>query len=135
MHDHDPDTLLVEINQSILAKAFLWAVAIHLALAVITSIPLFRDWITYGMAMPSTLKVLRQQSAEARPADGVGDASVAADTVAARPEPPVEAQEKAAGEEAPAGMDNADTGRVTVPEIEPLPPKRGFSLRDDLSLE
>lgn len=136
-----PDMLLTDIERSIFAKALVISIIAHAALLGGTSFSLFADWGKYGVHSPSYINA--QKSKENKEAEAERR-KAAAEEKAAEEAKKAEA-EKAAAPAAPAATNAAtpataattaaEDGKVTPPEVEPLPPKKEFQLGDDLSLD
>jgi len=136
-----PDMLLTDIERSIFAKALVISIIAHVALLGGTSFSLFADWGKYGVHSPSYINA--QKSKENKEAEAERR-KAAAEEKAAEEAKKAEA-EKAAAPAAPAATNAAtpataattaaEDGKVTPPEVEPLPPKKEFQLGDDLSLD
>ena len=145
-----PDMLLTDIERSIFAKALVISIIAHAALLGGTSFSLFADWGKYGVHSPSYInaqkskenkeaEAARRKAAaeekaaeEAKKAEAEKAAAPAKDAKAAAP-----AATNAANAATPAtaATPAAEDGKVTPPEVEPLPPKKEFQLGDDLSLD
>ena len=145
-----PDMLLTDIERSIFAKALVISIIAHAALLGGTSFSLFADWGKYGVHSPSYInaqkskenkeaEAARRKAAaeekaaeEAKKAESEKAAAPAKDAKAAAP-----AATNAANAATPAtaATPAAEDGKVTPPEVEPLPPKKEFQLGDDLSLD
>ena len=136
-----PDMLLTDIERSIFAKALVISIIAHAALLGGTSFSLFADSGKYGVHSPSYINA--QKSKENKEAEAERR-KAAAEEKAAEEAKKAEA-EKAAAPAAPAATNAAtpataatpaaEDGKVTPPEVEPLPPKKEFQLGDDLSLD
>ncbi len=135
-----PDDLLTNIGKSIMGKALLYSLIGHFILTILTSIPLFKDWTVYGIKAPSTINAIRteenRQKAEAE------RRQKAEEKAAAEAKAATEAKGKAAedaakkgGAASPVAATTGADGKIVPPEVEPLPPKKEFSLDDDLSLD
>ena len=145
-----PDMLLTEIERSIFVKALVISVIAHAVLLGGTSFSLFADWGKYGVHSPSYINA--QKSRENKEAEDARRKAAAEEKAAEESKKAAEEKKgaeapKAAAEtnkapaEAKAGVaaakeaPAAEDGKVTPPEIEPLPPKKEFQLGDDLSLD
>lgn len=147
------DKLLVEIGKSIMPKAIVISIVAHVVLTILTSFSLFADWAAdpdYRFRAPATINqkkaqkareaedLRRKQEAEEKAKKAAADAAAAAKTnkVAKAAAPAKEAAAakgaEAKGTEAKA---KAEDGKVTPPEVQPLPPKASFEYGDDLSLD
>ena len=146
-----PDMLLTDIERSIFAKALVISIIAHAALLGGTSFSLFADWGKYGVHSPSYINA--QKSKENKEAEAERR-KAAAEEKAAEEAKKAEAEKAAApatdaAKDAKAAATNAapsatpataatpaaEDGKVTPPEVEPLPPKKEFQLGDDLSLD
>ena len=145
-----PDMLLTDIERSIFAKALVISIIAHVALLGGTSFSLFADWGKYGVHSPSYINAQKSKenkeaeaerrkaaaeekaAEEAKKAEAETAAAPAKDAKAAAP-----AATNAANAATPAtaATPAAEDGKVTPPEVEPLPPKKEFQLGDDLSLD
>ena len=152
-----PDMLLTDIERSIFAKALVISIIAHAALLGGTSFSLFADWGKYGVHSPSYInaqkskenkeaEAARRKAAaeekaaeEAKKAESEKSAAAAKDAKSnnsAGDAKPSKAADTAASAATPAAATPAaEDGKVTPPEIEPLPPKKEFQLGDDLSLD
>ena len=145
-----PDMLLTDIERSIFAKALVISIIAHAALLGGTSFSLFADWGKYGVHSPSYInaqkskenkeaEAARRKAAaeekaaeEAKKAEAEKAAAPAKDAKAAAPAATNAAN---AAKPATAATPAAEDGKVTPPEVEPLPPKKEIQLGDDLSLD
>lgn len=136
-----PDMLLTDIERSIFAKALVISIIAHAALLGGTSFSLFADWGKYGIHSPSYINA--QKSKENKEAEAERR-KAAAEEKAAEEAKKAEAEKAAApaatnaanaATPATAATPAAEDGKVTPPEVEPLPPKKEFQLGDDLSLD
>lgn len=136
-----PDMLLTDIERSIFAKALVISIIAHAALLGGTSFSLFADWGKYGVHSPSYINA--QKSKENKEAEAERR-KAAAEEKAAEEAKKAEAEKAAApaatnaanaATPATAATPAAEDGKVTPPEVEPLPPKKEFQLGDDLSLD
>ncbi|MBQ3316248.1 MAG: hypothetical protein IJG70_09885 [Kiritimatiellae bacterium] len=145
-----PDMLLTDIERSIFAKALVISIIAHAVLLGGTSFSLFADWGKYGVHSPSYInaqkskenkeaEAARRKAAaeekaaeEAKKAESEKSAAAAKDAKAAAPAATNAAN---AAKPATAATPAAEDGKVTPPEVEPLPPKKEFQLGDDLSLD
>ncbi len=130
----DPDELLVEIGKSILGKAILFSLIAHVVVIGGTSFKLYRDWGRYGLHAPSAIKGLKAQ--EKREADDLrrqeAVAQRAASAASAATNAPAATGAPAAA--SPAGQET-ESGKVTPPEVQPLPPADGFILGKEMGLD
>ena len=110
-----PDMLLTDIERSIFAKALVISIIAHVALLGGTSFSLFADWGKYGVHSPSYINAQKSKENKEAEAERRKAAPSATPATAATPA--------------------AEDGKVTPPEVEPLPPKKEFQLGDDLSLD
>ena len=146
-----PDMLLTDIERSIFAKALVISIIAHAALLGGTSFSLFADWGKYGVHSPSYInaqKSKENKEAEAARRKAAAEAKAAEEAKKAEAEKAA-APAKDAAKDAKAAATNAapsatpataatpaaEDGKVTPPEVEPLPPKKEFQLGDDLSLD
>lgn len=145
-----PDMLLTEIERSIFVKALVISVIAHAVLLGGTSFSLFADWGKYGVHSPSYInaqKSRENKEAEAERRKAAAEEKAAEESKkAAEEKKGAEAQKAVAetnkapaeakgGDAAAKDTQEAEDGKVTPPEIEPLPPKKEFQLGDDLSLD
>ena len=145
-----PDMLLTDIERSIFAKALVISIIAHAALLGGTSFSLFADWGKYGVHSPSyinaqTSKENKEAEAERRKAAAEEKAAeeakkaeaekAAAPAKDAKAAAPAATNAANAATPATAATPAAEDGKVTPPEVEPLPPKKEFQLGDDLSLD
>ena len=141
-----PDMLLTDIERSIFAKALVISIIAHAALLGGTSFSLFADWGKYGVHSPSYINAQkskenkeaeaarRKAAAEEKAAPPAKDAK--SNNSAGDAKKPSKAADTAASAATPAAATPAaEDGKVTPPEVEPLPPKKEFQLGDDLSLD
>lgn len=146
-----PDMLLTDIERSIFAKALVISIIAHVALLGGTSFSLFADWGKYGVHSPSYInaqKSKENKEAEAERRKAAAEEKAAEEAKKAEAEKTA-APAKDAAKDAKAAATNAapsatpataatpaaEDGKVTPPEVEPLPPKKEFQLGDDLSLD
>ncbi|MBQ6246579.1 MAG: hypothetical protein IJK04_06920 [Kiritimatiellae bacterium] len=132
----NPDSLLKDINKSILTKGIVIALVAHAIIIFGTSFSLYRDWAKYGVKTPSAIKAQKKEE------------KVAADKAKREEEIKRKAEESAAlasnaapaqasspaKTAAPAGSKAAEAktdGTVKPPEIQPLKP----ASTDELSLD
>ncbi len=139
----DPDMLLDDVGRSIMVKAMVISAAVHAVVIFGTSFGLYADWAEFGVHSPSTIKLMRKardekveedarrQAAEARAAQAQ-EAAVASDGADGATNAPAEAPSAApAGGAKPGAKTDA---APTAPELEPLPPKSGFTLGEDFNI-
>lgn len=138
--DFNPDDLLKNINKSILTKGIIIALIAHAIIVFGTSFGLYKDWGTYGIKAPSTIKNLKKQE-QVEKAKAEREAAIArkaADAAAvASNAVPVKASSKVETKAADASTPpkgSASASKVKPPEIEPLPPASGEILLDELGL-
>jgi len=139
MTNKDPDLLLEPLGRSIMVKALIISAVAHVVIIFGTSFGLYADWAEYGVHSPATIKLLqkaqeekveeeaRRKAAEERAAQAQ-EAAVAAEGDGSA------AGTNAPGGAAPAPAPKAEEKAPVAPEIEPLPPKSGFSLGEDFSI-
>ena len=132
-----PDDLLVGIGKSIMARAIVLSIIAHVVLTGATSISLFKDWTVYGVKSPSAINAIRTEEnrkaeEERRRAEAAAKAEAEAKAEAA--EDAKKAPAAAPASDAATAAPAAD-GKVTPPEVQPLPPKKEFQYGDDLSLD
>lgn len=136
-----PDMLLTDIERSIFAKALVISIIAHAALLCGTSFSLFADWGKYGVHSPSYInaqksKENKEAEAERRKAEAEEKAAEEAKKAEAeKASAPAATNAANAATPATAATPAAEDGKVTPPEVEPLPPKKEFQLGDDLSLD
>ena len=139
MTNKDPDLLLEPLGRSIMVKALIISAVAHVVIIFGTSFGLYADWAEFGVQSPSSIKMkkkelqeqveeeARRKAAEERAAQ-VQEAAVAAEGDGAA------AGTNAPGGAAPAPAPKAEEKAPVAPELEPLPPKSGFSLGEDFSI-
>ena len=149
-----PDMLLTDIERSIFAKALVISIIAHAALLGGTSFSLFADWGKYGVHSPSYINAQKSKenkeaeaerrkaaaeekaAEEAKKAEAEKAAAPAKDTAKdAKAAAPAATNAAPSATPATAATPAAEDGKVTPPEVEPLPPKKEFQLGDDLSLD
>ena len=123
-----PDDLLTGIGKSIMPKAIIYSIIAHLVLTVATSVPLFKDWTVYGVKSPSAINAIRTE--ENRQKEEAERRKKAAEEAKKNPKPGT-----ASSTSSPTGAVQSVDGKVTPPEVQPLPPKKEFQYGDDLSLD
>ena len=57
----NPDSLLKDINKSILTKGIVIALVAHAIIVFGTSFSLYRDWAKYGVKTPSAIKAQKKE--------------------------------------------------------------------------
>jgi hypothetical protein len=133
----EPDELLSNINRSIMLKALAISLVVHAVVVLGTSFGLYRDWGTYGLHTPSTIKQLKQTAAreaeaaarrEAAAKKAVAEAEAAKVAATNAPAAPTAAV-------VPASMTTQTPGDPEAPELAPMPPKTSFTLGEDLNLD
>lgn len=139
MTNKDPDLLLEPLGRSIMVKALIISAVAHVVIIFGTSFGLYADWAAFGVQSPSSIKMkkkelqeqveeeARRKAAEARAAQAQ-EAAVAAEGDGSA------AGTNAPGGAAPATAPKAEEKAPVAPELEPLPPKSGFSLGEDFSI-
>ena len=133
-----PDDLLENLGRSIMFKAMVWSIIGHVVFTAATSVPLFKDWTVYGIKAPTTINAIRteenrKKEEEERRAKAAAKAEAEAKAQAEAAAKAAESAKKApAASAAPAA---GDAGAKKPPEVQPLPPKKGFEYGDDLSLD
>jgi len=136
-----PETLLVEIERSIFAKALVISVIAHALLLGLTSFSLFADWGKYGVHSPSYINAQKtkenkeREAAERKKAAEEKAAAEAAKAAAEATNKTAKASAPAKGKDSGTPAVGAGDAKKTPPEVEPLPPKKDFELGDDLSLD
>lgn len=133
-----PDMLLTDIERSIFAKALVISIIAHAALLGGTSFSLFADWGKYGVHSPSYInaqKSKENKEAEAERRKAAAEEKAAEEAKKAEAEKAAAPAATNAATPATAATPAAEDGKVTPPEVEPLPPKKEFQLGDDLSLD
>lgn len=133
-----PDMLLTDIERSIFAKALVISIIAHVALLGGTSFSLFADWGKYGVHSPSYInaqKSKENKEAEAERRKAAAEEKAAEEAKKAEAEKAAAPAAANAATPATAATTAAEDGKVTPPEVEPLPPKKEFQLGDDLSLD
>jgi hypothetical protein len=131
----NPDSLLKDINKSILTKGIIIALVAHAIIIFGTSFSLYRDWAKYGVKSPSSIKAQKKdEKVAADKAKREEEIKRKAEEAAALASNAAPAQASApAKADAPAGSKAAEAkdGNVKPPEIQPLKPVS----TDDLSLD
>lgn len=135
--DFNPDKLLENVGKSVLGRAVVVAVAVHVLVIGLTSFGLYRDWSVYGLHTPSQINSIKQQrqreADEARRQEEIlkrERAVAAAAAAAASNAVPSKASAPGAGKPVP---DVSATQTAKPPEIKPLPPATDVSL-DEIGL-
>ena len=132
----NPDSLLKDINKSILTKGIVIALVAHAVIVFGTSFSLYRDWAKYGVKTPSTIKAQKkEEKVAADKAKREEEIKRKAEESAALASNAAPAQASApAKADAPAGSKAAEAkadGTVKPPEIQPLKP----ASTDEISLD
>ena len=128
----NPDSLLKDINKSILTKGIIIALVAHAIIVFGTSFSLYRDWVAYRdkepvgfIKKPSTIKTIKKEEKVAadkakreeeikRKAEE--SAALASNAVPAKASAPAPAVKQAAAADDGKGA----SGQVKPPEIQPL---------------
>ena len=132
----NPDSLLKDINKSILTKGIVIALVAHAIIVFGTSFSLYRDWAKYGVKTPSAIKAQKKEEKVAadkakreeeirRKAEE--SAALASNAAPAQASAPAKANAPAGSKAAEAKAD----GTVKPPEIQPLKP----ASTDEISLD
>jgi hypothetical protein len=132
----NPDSLLKDINKSILTKGIIIALVAHAIIIFGTSFSLYRDWAKYGVKSPSAIKAQKKEEKVAadkakreeeikRKAEE--SAALASNAAPAQASAPTKADAPADAKAADAKAD----GTVKPPEIQPLKP----ASTDEISLD
>lgn len=132
----NPDSLLKDINKSILTKGIVIALVAHAIIVFGTSFSLYRDWAKYGVKTPSAIKAQKkEEKVAADKAKREEEIKRKAEESAALASNAAPAQASApAKADAPAGSKAAEAkadGTVKPPEIQPLKP----ASTDEISLD
>ncbi len=132
----NPDSLLKDINKSILTKGIVIALVAHAIIIFGTSFSLYRDWAKYGVKTPSAIKAQKkEEKVAADKAKREEEIKRKAEESAALASNAAPAQASApAKADAPAGSKAAEAktdGTVKPPEIQPLKP----ASTDEISLD
>ena len=132
----NPDSLLKDINKSILTKGIVIALVAHAVIVSGTSCSLYRDWAKYGGKTPSATKAQKkEEKVAADKAKREEEIKRKAEESAALASNAAPAQASApAKADAPAGSKAAEAkadGTVKPPEIQPLKP----ASTDEISLD
>ena len=132
----NPDSLLKDINKSILTKGIVIALVAHAIIVFGTSFSLYRDWAKYGVKTPSAIKAQKkEEKVAADKAKREEEIKRKAEESAALASNAAPAQASApAKTAAPAGSKAAEAktdGTVKPPEIQPLKP----ASTDEISLD
>ena len=134
----NPDSLLKDINKSILTKGIIIALVAHAIIVFGTSFSLYRDWAKYGVKSPSAIKAQKkEEKVAADKAKREEEIKRKAEESAALASNAAPAQASAqAMADAPADAKAADakadaSGTVKPPEIQPLKP----ASTDEVSLD
>ena len=133
----NPDSLLKDINKSILTKGIVIALVAHAIIIFGTSFSLYRDWAKYGVKTPSAIKAQKKEEKVAadkakreeeikRKAEE--SAALASNAAPAQASAPAKANAPAGSK---AAADAKGDGNAKPPEIQPLKPVS----TDDLSLD
>ncbi len=137
--DFNPDSLLKDINKSILTKGIVIALVAHAIVVFGTSFSLYRDWATYGVKTPSAIKAQkkeeqiaadkakREEEIRRKAEESAALASNAAPAKATAETKTEAAQSKSADAKATEASGNVKK----PPEIEPMKP----GSTDDISLD
>ena len=139
----NPDSLLKDINKSILTKGIIIALVAHAIIIFGTSFSLYRDWVAYRdkepvgfIKKPSTIKTIkkdekiaadkakREEEIKRKAEESAALASNAAPAKAS-------AEVKGAATQSKAAADAKGDGNAKPPEIQPLKPVS----TDDVSLD
>ncbi len=127
----NPDSLLKDINKSILTKGIVIAVVAHAIIIFGTSFSLYRDWAKYGVKSPSAIKTQKkEEKVAADKAKREEEIRRKAEESAALASNAAPAQASAQTKTAAPADAKAD-GTVKLPEIQPLKP----ASTDELSLD
>ena len=132
----NPDSLLKDINKSILTKGIVIALVAHAIIVFGTSFSLYRDWAKYGVKTPSAIKAQKkEEQIAADKAKREEEIKRKAEESAALASNAAPAQVSApAKTAAPVGSKAAEAkadGVVKPPEIQPLKP----ASTDEISLD
>ena len=136
MTNKDPDLLLEPLGRSIMVKALIISAVAHVVIIFGTSFGLYADWAEFGVQSPSSIKMKKKELQEQVEEEA---RRKAAEERAAQAQEAAEGDGSAAGTNAPGGAAPAPAPKAeekapVAPEIEPLPPKSGFSLGEDFSI-
>ncbi|GEM_PF-2156176 len=135
----NPEALLEDCNQSTFLKSLIFSTVVHVVFAAVTSFSLYAMWAKhgmfregYGLLSPSEMKLIAKEEAKAAEKKAQEE-MLAADLEEQRKQAKLD-MEKEQAEEGEATPDpqsvGAESSTPTPPEIEPLPPKREFTLDD-----
>lgn len=134
MNIKDPDELLAGTNRSTILNAAAISLAIHLVIIFGTSFGLYSQWGEYGFHSPSTIKQLkkaRETEAEEESRRKAAEERAAAQEAAKTQQG---AQPAAPGSQPAAAPGQGNAQQPVAPELDPLPPKSGFTLGEDFTL-
>lgn len=133
----NPEALLEACNQTGFLKSLVIAAVGHIVFAGVTSFSLYADWAKYGMfrdgyglLSPSEMKLIAKEDAKA--AEKKAQEEMLAKDLEEQRKKAKLAMENEENQEEAAATPEAETasGDPTPPEVEPLPPKKEFSLDD-----
>jgi len=132
-----PEVLLEGCNRSMFLKALIFSAVGHVVFAGVTSFSLYADWAEhgmfregYGLLSPSDIKLIVKE--EAKDAEKKAqEEMLAKDLEEQRKQAQLEMENEEESSPTPEPQNpEAASSTPTPPEIEPLPPKREFSLDD-----
>lgn len=136
--DFNPDSLLKDINKSILTKGIVIALVAHAIVVFGTSFSLYRDWAKYGVKTPSAIKAQKKEEQiaadKAKREEEIrrkAEESAALASNAAPVQATAETKAAAAQSKSVDAKSGNATGNVKPPEIEPMKPVS----TDDVSLD
>ena len=139
----NPDSLLKDINKSILTKGIVIALVAHAIIIFGTSFSLYRDWVAYRdkepvgfIKKPSTIKTIKKEEKvaadKAKREEEIKRKAEESAALASNAAPAqASAEVKGAAAQPKAAADAKGDGNVKPPEIQPLKPVS----TDDLSLD
>ena len=139
----NPDSLLKDINKSILTKGIVIALIAHAIIIFGTSFSLYRDWVAYRdkepvgfIKKPSTIKTIKKEEKvaadKAKREEEIKRKAEESAALASNAAPAqASAEVKGAAAQPKAAADAKGDGNVKPPEIQPLKPVS----TDDLSLD
>ena len=139
----NPDSLLKDINKSILTKGIVIALVAHAIIIFGTSFSLYRDWVAYRdkepvgfIKKPSTIKTIKKEEKvaadKAKREEEIKRKAEESAALASNAAPAqASAEVKGATAQPKAAADAKGDGNAKPPEIQPLKPVS----TDDLSLD
>jgi hypothetical protein len=131
----NPDSLLKDINKSILTKSIVIALVAHAIIIFGTSFSLYRDWAKYGVKSPSAIKTQKKEEKvaadKAKREEEIKRKAEESAALASNAAPAQASAQTKADAPADAKADAKADGSVKPPEIQPLKP----ASTDEISLD